>query len=138
MGDTTPDSDEVVYFRRAYFLASPASLFSFTRFSCQRRNQPESGAFMDRYMVGFVTLNEVLGRFLRRVMCVSFELRVVRDLFDHDSADSSGFGIPAHVITDDKCLWHRVDLAFCCFTHSAPANAMVERSESGTILSSNN
>ena len=37
--------------------------FGFTRFFLRRRDQPESAAFMDRYMLGFVTLNKILGCF---------------------------------------------------------------------------
>lgn len=33
------------------------------RFSCPRRDQPQHTAFLDRYVVGFVTLDEVLWRF---------------------------------------------------------------------------
>lgn len=62
---------------------------------------------MDRDMVSFVTLNKILGCFPGSVMCVSFEPRIMRELLDDHSADSSGFGIPPHVVTDDKCFRRR-------------------------------
>ena len=69
---------------------------------CHRADQPQSGTLMDRYVLGFVTLKEILRFFARSVMCVPFELGITRELLDDDSADSPGFGIPAHVVTDDK------------------------------------
>jgi hypothetical protein len=36
------------------------------------------------------------------MMCVPLEVRIGRDLFDDDTADSPGFGIPLHVITNLK------------------------------------
>lgn len=55
---------------------------------------------MNRYVLSFVTLDEVLRRFPRGVMCVSLELRVRRELFEDDSTDPASFGIPSHVIPD--------------------------------------
>jgi hypothetical protein len=74
--------------------------FGFTRFPCSLRDQPQSGAFVDRYMVGFVTLDEILGFFSRRVMHVPFEVRVGSDLPDDDSAHMPSLTIPLHMITD--------------------------------------
>jgi hypothetical protein len=71
-----------------------------------RRDHPQCSAFVDRYVVGFVTLDEVLGLFPRSVMCVPLEVRIGSNFFDDDSADPSGFGIPPHVVTSLECFRH--------------------------------
>jgi hypothetical protein len=61
---------------------------------------------MDRYMVGFVALDQVLGRFPRSVMRIPLEVRVRSDLFDDDSADPPSLGIPSHMVTDFEVFRH--------------------------------
>lgn len=61
---------------------------------------------MHGYVVGFVTLNQILRLFARSVVRVSLEARISDDLFHNDSADPTGLGIPAHVITDFEVFFH--------------------------------
>jgi len=44
-------------------------------------------------------------------MCVPLEVRIGADLFDDDSADSLGFGIPPHMVTDIKRFRYPVQLS---------------------------
>src|SRR5215469_13875832 len=39
-------------------------------------------------------------------MCVPLEVGIAGDLFDDDSADSPGLGIPSHVVTNLEYLRH--------------------------------
>src|SRR6516225_2434907 len=58
-------------------------------------------------MVGFVALDQILGRFSRSVVDVSLELCVRSKLLDDDSADPASLGIPPDVVTDLECFRHR-------------------------------
>jgi hypothetical protein len=61
---------------------------------------------MDRDMVGFIALDQILGRFSRSVMHVSLEPRVGGDLLGDDSANAASLGIPSHVVADVEHFRH--------------------------------
>jgi hypothetical protein len=63
-------------------------LFSFEILSC--RDEAEGASFMDRNMIGFVALDQVLWRVLGRMVHVALESG---DLFDDDAANPAGFNI---------------------------------------------
>ena len=73
-------------------------------FSCSCWDQPESSAFVNCHVFGFVTLDEILWYFPRCVMQVFFEFRIGSDLVDDDPTDPISLGIPSHVITDLECF----------------------------------
>lgn len=54
---------------------------------------------MDRNMIGFVALDQVLRRFPGRMVHVTFEPGVGSDLFDDNAANPASFRVPPHVIT---------------------------------------
>ena len=61
---------------------------------------------MDRDMVGFIALDQILGRFSRSVMHVSLEPRVGSDLLGDHSANATSLGIPSHVVADVEHFRH--------------------------------
>ena len=61
---------------------------------------------MDRDMVGFIALDQILGRFSRSVMHVSLEPGVGGDLLGDDSANAASLGIPSHVVADVEHFRH--------------------------------
>src|SRR6516164_8938147 len=87
-------------------LLSPFRLLGSAGLSCWRRHQPESTAFVNRDMVGFVALDQILGRFSRSVVDVSLDLCVSSKLLDDDSADPASLGIPPDVVTNLECFRH--------------------------------
>ncbi len=54
---------------------------------------------MDRNMIGFVALDQVLRRLPGRVVHVTFESGVGSDLFGDNAAKPASFRVPPHVIT---------------------------------------
>jgi hypothetical protein len=84
---------------RLFFLL-PLALADFV---ARGLNQPKRSTFVNCYMLRFVTFDEILWRFTRGVMHVPFEFHVSGDLLYDDSADSPGFGIPSHMVTELEC-----------------------------------
>jgi len=54
---------------------------------------------MDRNMIRFVALDQVLRRLPGRMVHVFFESGVGSDLFDDNAANPASFRVPPHVIT---------------------------------------
>ena len=75
-------------------------------FPCSCWDQPEGSAFVNCYVFGFVTLDEILWRFPRGVMHISFEFRIGSDFLDDESTNPTSLRIPSHVITDLECFRH--------------------------------
>jgi len=62
---------------------------------------------VNRYMVGFVALDQILGRFSRSVVDEFHDLCVRSKLLDDDFADPASLGIPPDVVTNLECFRHR-------------------------------
>lgn len=77
---------------------------------------------MAGYVIGLITLDEILWFFTSSVMGIALEFRVRSDLLDNDSADPASLGIPSHMITDLECLWHLVS---DCPSRDPPSMAWV-------------
>ena len=56
-------------------------------------------------MDALVTFSDATHAFTLRHR-ITFELRIMRELLDDDSTDSSGLAIPPHVVADDKRFRH--------------------------------
>ena len=64
---------------------------------------PQCFTFVQRYVIGFVTLDLVLRVILARMMDVTFVVHVLR-MDSHDAAtDPASFGIPTHMIANCEC-----------------------------------
>jgi hypothetical protein len=64
-------------------------------------------------VIGFVTLDEVLGFVLRRVVDIAFELNIANNFPYDDATNSTCLRIPFNVITAFESLRHGVMLVSC-------------------------
>lgn len=77
------------------------------------REQVEGASFMDRNMIRFVALDQVLRRLPGRMVHVFFESGVGSDLFDDNAANPASFRVPPHVITYAEGFRHCLSPDYC-------------------------
>jgi hypothetical protein len=96
--------------RSSFVMVSSASwlpwLPRFCRISLLVLGSAGGSAFVNCYVFGFVTLDEILWRFPRGVTHISFEFRIGSDFLDDESTNPTSLRIPSHVITDLECFRH--------------------------------